>query len=170
MPTMKPRSAFPASKVRNAFYGDTVLSGKVGVAHPGDIVFEKSDNACVGKLHVARSSFGSRIDHVIRMRSFREMVWVHAPGVIAMMQDLVRARYFSLVKKFERVPVRKNLTPIFRRPEKAVSASVFVSYPLPAYIVTAGRELVEKSYMSWVSFSYHFSIMGNKIEKVKGVQ
>lgn len=98
------------------------------------------------------------------------MARVNAAWVVTHMKNMVPESYLSFVEIFKRKSMRKHLSALFRAPKKTVSDSVFVGCPLPAHPVVLGGELVEKSYVSWVSFSYHNTIMGNEFLKVKGVQ
>lgn len=170
MKTMKPSSALSSSKIRNASYGYSVLCGDTGVAHPGNVVFHKRDNACVGEDHTATPALCCGIDHIFFVSTLNEVVGVYASRIITHMKNVSSFNYFSFVEKFKRKSMCQYFSAILSRPQKAIANPIFVGFPLPASFIAKWRKLVEESNVCWVSFSYHDLIMGNEIQKVKGVQ
>lgn len=129
---MEPYARLSTCEVRDGFDRDAVFIGKFCMAHTRDIVFEKADDASVGKAHVACSSLLRGIGHVVASRSSRQVRRIYTSRIIARMHDMHSVWDIAkdiLVGK----PMRKFLADYGAKAKHAVALVVPVGLPFPAF-------------------------------------
>src|SRR5690606_5052839 len=117
--------------IRNALDGEPVFRRYAGVGHACNVVFEKIDNACVGKLHAGSSALLGSVGHVVTERTSGMMGGIYASRVGARIKDMHPIRDLP-IRMFVGKPMGKLLRSRPAGSKKAVSFIVPVSMPLPA--------------------------------------